>query len=87
MNTKSADLDIQDKSQNDSHHKKSLLQVVRTHCLSCCCESPKEVRLCPAVDCNLHPYRLGKNPFRKPRVLTEKQRQEMVNRMKGVIHE
>lgn len=74
---------IDGKQLSGTHQKMSLLKVIRNHCLSCCCESAKEVRLCPAVECRLHPYRMGKNPFRKSRVLTEEQRQGIVDRLKG----
>jgi hypothetical protein len=41
------------------------LQAIRRKCLDCCYGSPKEVRLCEADYCSLHPYRLGKNPKRR----------------------
>ena len=37
------------------------LKVIRQECLACC-GSPHTVAQCPSVRCNLHPYRLGKNP-------------------------
>jgi hypothetical protein len=37
------------------------LKVIRQECLACC-GSPSTVARCPSVRCNLHPYRLGKNP-------------------------
>ena len=33
-------------------------------CLECCCGQYKEVRLCPAKDCSLYPFRFGKTPNR-----------------------
>ena len=50
---------------------------VRLYCLSCCCESSMEVKLCPAIECPLHPFRMGKNPYRKTKTLTEEQKQRM----------
>lgn len=38
------------------------LKAIRSKCLDCCCDSPKEVKLCHIKDCALHPYRLGRNP-------------------------
>ncbi|HGJ65017.1 TPA: hypothetical protein ENS27_06450 [bacterium] len=35
---------------------------VRAYCLDCCCGSAYEVKLCPAGDCPIHPYRLGNRP-------------------------
>lgn len=38
------------------------MKAIRLKCLDCCCGSYKEVKLCPAEDCTLHPYRFGKRP-------------------------
>lgn len=38
------------------------LKAVRAKCLDCCCGSHQEVRLCPAQNCALWPYRMGKRP-------------------------
>lgn len=48
------------------------VKVIREKCLDCCCGSVSEVRLCPAANCPLHPWRMGKNPYRKT---TEAQRE------------
>jgi hypothetical protein len=53
---------------------KSPLKAIRKFCLFCSGDSPKEARLCTAKDCPLYPFRLGKNPFRKRRELTEDQK-------------
>lgn len=50
------------------------VKAIRAYCLNCCCESATEVKLCPAVECQLWPYRMGKNPSRKGRVLTEEEK-------------
>jgi hypothetical protein len=36
---------------------------------------------CNIEDCQLHPFRMGKNPFRKKRELTDKQRQAIAERL------
>lgn len=46
------------------HGKKNPYAVMREKCLDCCCGLIVEVRLCPAVDCALWPYRMTSNPFR-----------------------
>jgi hypothetical protein len=53
-----------EKSPNPSpgSHKLPPLQAVRQHCLWCCNDSPKEVRLCASKGCPLWPYRFGKKP-------------------------
>ena len=40
------------------------MQAIRQHCLDCCCDQPKEVRLCTCTQCALYPFRMGKNPHR-----------------------
>jgi hypothetical protein len=44
-----------------------ILRVIRRKCLDCSAGQPSEVRLCPATSCPLHPYRMGENPFARPR--------------------
>jgi hypothetical protein len=49
----------------DGHpHIYTPIKAIRRKCLSCCCGSPQEVKLCPVTDCSLYPYRLGKHPKR-----------------------
>lgn len=38
------------------------IKAIRAKCLSCCCDSVKEVRECTVKDCPLYPYRMGKRP-------------------------
>ena len=38
------------------------LRAIRLKCLDCCAGQRKEVRLCPAKDCPLWPFRMGRNP-------------------------
>jgi len=38
------------------------LRAIRLKCLDCCAGQRKEVRLCPAQDCPLWPFRFGKLP-------------------------
>ena len=52
----------------------NLLKVMRAKCLECCCDNRVEVAECGIKACPLHPYRMGKNPFRVKRVLTDEQR-------------
>lgn len=35
-------------------------QAIRAKCLDCCCGQRNEVKQCPAKNCPLWPYRLGK---------------------------
>ena len=47
------------------------LKAIRLKCLDCSGDSADEVRKCVIPHCPLYPFRLGRNPFRKPP--TEKQ--------------
>ena len=38
------------------------IKAIRRYCLSCCLENSAEVRRCTAVECPLHPYRMGHRP-------------------------
>jgi hypothetical protein len=40
----------------------SPLRAVRAFCLDCCCDSSKEVELCPAETCPLWLFRFGSYP-------------------------
>ena len=42
--------------------KLTAMSAIRVKCLECCAWSHREVRLCPARDCVLHPLRFGKYP-------------------------
>ena len=54
-----------------------ILKVIRAKCLDCCTHAANEVRKCTACDCQLWPYRMGKNPFRsrETQILTHAQLQ------------
>lgn len=71
----------------DTHHTHneifplSPIKAVRKKCLDCSGGSSDEVRKCDIADCPLHPFRFGRNPYRKPRVLTEEQRAANVARL------
>ena len=43
------------------------IEAIRFRCLDCCGNQPLEVRLCPATNCPLYPYRLGKRPDEETR--------------------
>ncbi|MCD8215263.1 MAG: hypothetical protein LUC97_06465 [Clostridiales bacterium] len=62
------------------------VKAIRAKCLDCCCGSSNEVKLCPAEDCPLHPFRFGKNPYRQQRNYTEEQRQAIAERLSKNRH-
>ena len=47
-----------------------ILKVIRRKCIDCSADQPAEVRNCPVTACALWPYRMGKNPFARPRGLS-----------------
>lgn len=59
------------------------IKAIRAKCIDCCCGSPSEVKLCTAHDCNLYPFRLGKNPYRAKRVLSDEQKRVLAERMQN----
>lgn len=63
------------------------IKYIRAYCIQCVANQPKEVELCPIEDCPLHPFRMGKNPFRKKveRNLTEEQRDELRSRLAEAV--
>ncbi len=42
------------------------MKAIRLKCLDCCCGQKLEVKLCPSVDCPLHPFRMGHRPEEIP---------------------
>ena len=54
--------------------KSDLLKIIRRKCLDCVCYQAREVELCPTERCALWPYRMGKDPYKTPRQLSEAQK-------------
>lgn len=46
------------------------MRAIREKCLDCSCQQPIEVKECTVKTCALHPFRMGKNPYRAKRVLS-----------------
>ena len=64
----------------------SPLKAIRAYCIECCCGSAYEVSLCPATECELHEFRLGKNPYHKQN-LTDEQRAKRSELAKATLHQ
>lgn len=47
------------------------VKAIQAYCLNCVGNQKQEVILCPSKDCNLYPFRLGTNPYRKKKELSE----------------
>jgi hypothetical protein len=61
----------------------SPLKTIRRYCLGCGNGSPLEVRLCPHTKCELYLWRLGHDPRREKKVITEGQRKKLQARLKN----
>ena len=59
----------------------SPMKAIREFCLDCCGDSAAAVKGCTATNCALYPFRLGKNPFRNKRELTDEQKEALRVRM------
>lgn len=46
------------------------MRAIREKCLDCTCQQPVEVKECTVKTCALHPFRMGKNPYRAKRVMS-----------------
>jgi hypothetical protein len=57
------------------------LKAIREKCIDCCCGNVAEVRKCVAFDCNLWPFRMGTNPFRKKCELSAAQKRVRAERL------
>lgn len=51
------------------------IKAIKAKCLDCCCGDKGEVKACTAANCPLWCFRLGKNPNRKSRVMSDEQRE------------
>lgn len=58
------------------------IKAIKEYCLECCMENLSEVKACTATECALYAFRLGKNPYRAKKVLTEDQKRELAERLK-----
>jgi hypothetical protein len=51
------------------HKPMSPMQAIRRKCLDCSGSQIAEVRFCEAITCSLWPFRAGRHPYTKTRVL------------------
>ena len=65
------------------HREQNPLKALRARCLDCCCGNASELRKCVSVDCPSWPFRMGKNPFRAKRQLSDEQKRHMAERLRA----
>lgn len=68
-------------SEEAGHSQISPIKAIRAHCLDCCVGQVSEIAKCEAVNCNLWPFRAGKNPYRKIRRMSDEERQNLSERL------
>lgn len=76
-NAKFSEKTVANTSKNESKSKTRTLtpiKAIRAKCLDCSGNSAAEVRECVLKHCPLYPYRMGRNPNRTGRELTEEQK-------------
>ena len=57
------------------------VKAIRLKYVDCSGGSKREVERCQVKDCALYPFRMGKNPFRQTRELSEDQKAAMAERL------
>ena len=68
--------------------QKNPVKAIRDYCKHhCCCDDTESWKNCTIETCQLWPFRLGKNPYRKARKLTDEQRAIMSERLKSARKE
>ena len=63
-------------------YKTNPVKAIREKCIDCCCGSTVEVKECTVVSCPIYPFRLGKNPFRQKREMSEEQKKAVSDRLR-----
>lgn len=63
------------------HEAMPVLKAIRAKCMDCCGQQPSEVRRCTASACPLWPFRMGSNPWRTAREMSDEERAAAVERL------
>ena len=72
-------------NQNISKNsQKNPVKAIRAKCIDCCGAEDynKRIAECDIVKCALHPFRMGKNPYRQKKQISEEQKEKFSDRMK-----
>jgi hypothetical protein len=67
--------------EKHGHVKTPVLKAIRAYCIGCSGGSRSEVAKCPIVLCELYPFRMGSNPWRRSRDNTTINREKMTARL------
>ncbi len=63
-----------DELSKSGHEARPILSAIREKCLDCSGGSVAETRRCSVIKCALWPFRMGTNPFRAERAMSDDQR-------------
>lgn len=74
------EIDMDDEGSETDPGKIPVLRAIRLKCLDCSADARKEVELCPVANCPLHPFRFGKNPFRRKRNIDPEKQREILEK-------
>ena len=58
------------------------IKAIRAKCLECSNGATAEVKECAVYKCPLYPFRMGKNPYRRRREMSEEEKQVLADRLK-----
>ena len=58
------------------------VKAIRAFCMECSNGQTSEVKACPVYKCPLYPFRLGKNPYRQRREMSEEEKQVLADRLR-----
>jgi len=56
-------------------------EAIRANCVACCAGNAAEVRRCALAACALWPFRMGTDPWRAPREMSDDQRAAAAERL------
>jgi len=73
--------DVPSKILSQKFRAQNPLKAIRAKCIDCCCGDASEVRKCVALDCDLWPFRMRTNPFRKRRELSVEEKRMRAERL------
>lgn len=62
-------------------YQKNPVKAIRAKCLDCCGNMMSVVQDCGIPTCPIYPFRLGKNPFRTRKEMTEEQKEAVKERL------
>lgn len=65
------------------HVRKPALQALRERCIDCSGGSSQKVRFCTAVACSAWPFRMGTDPWRAKREMSDEQKAVLRQRLEA----